>query len=196
MWFGQAAGKLARNSIEAYNRVTGKWELQPFKVQLANSGRWIGRSESFYNRRIILCPRRLDPKYQVVRLVSGSEYLIYGTQENVQANSSYLFDVSVLNVEPVGYAQVVSLNPGVSSSGVKGIKGPETVIGNFPVAFDRYASSTSNVAKDVVQSRINCFIPTYANLKRDHIIRLAGEEYDVKEVVREIDLTHATLVQR
>lgn len=193
MWFDQAVNKLASNTCQAYNPTKAKWETLPFKIQLANSGRWIGRTESFYNRRVILTPEVIDPKYQVIRL-GKVEFLLFANQPNIQQDDTYLYDYTGLNIEP-SYATLTGLTPTLSASGVSGTK---TVVslGSFPVAMDRFASSGSVLTRDVNQSKMNCYIPTYSNAVETNLLTLAGEQYGVKESFLELNLLHLTLVKR
>lgn len=194
-----AARKMARNTIEAFNPDTERWDKLSFKCQLANSGRWIGRSEDFYNRRVLLTPQPIPSIYEVVRLTgTGSEYLLYshkpGGQINIQADEGYLFEYNALNTE-FEYADLVGLSPVTSASGINGKK-VEYVIGSYPVAIDRYASATNTTVKDIVQSKVNIFIPTYALANTEHTIRLAGEYFDIKEAYQELSLTHLNCTKR
>jgi len=189
----QASNKLSRNVAQVYDHTDSVWVSLPFKVMLANSGRWIGRTETFYNRRVILSPHRIDPEYQVIR-ISGAEYLLFAEQPNIQANDTYLYDYTGLNVERE-YADLKGLTPTLVASGISGKKVVSS-LGSFPIAMDRFASNPSTLVKDVTQSKLNCYIPTYANASRDHIVEFRGEQYDVKEEYLELNLTHLTLIKR
>jgi len=196
MWFDQAAGKLSRNTLETFNQATSAWELVPFKVQLPTSGRWIGRNKDFFSRRYMLAPELLPSATRLIRFTSepATEFLVYGIQQNIEDDVSYFFEYTLLNIEP-GYANVIGLVPQPVSSGTSGKK-LEQSKGLFPIATDRYASAGGTLAKDMVQSRVNLFIPAYANLQRQDIIRWGGLEYDVKEVFPELLLARAEVVQR
>jgi hypothetical protein len=196
VWFQQAAGKLSRNTIEVFNPTNSLWESIAFKVQLPTSGRWIGRNKDFFSRRYMLSPEELPSAVRVIRFTSepATEFLVYGIQQNIEADRSYLFEYTLLNIEP-GYANIIELVAQPVASGTSGKK-LEQSKGLFPIATDRYASANSTLAKDMVQSRVNLFLPTYAALKRQDVIRWAGLEYDVKEVFPELLLTRAEVVQR
>lgn len=195
----RAALKLAKNTLQGYNHLTSTWVTLPFKCQFANSGRWIGRSEDFYNRRVLLTPEPVPETYQVIRIGSESaEYLLFGNaphgQANISHNVAYMFEYNALNVE-VEYAQLIELTSTPSASGISGIK-TETVLGSFPVAVSRYASLSNTVAKNVTQSRCDVYIPTYAGAKTEHTLRLAGESYDIVESYLELNLRHLNCNKR
>ena len=195
MWFHQAAGKMCKDSAEIFNQLTSLWEPLPFKVQLTESGRWIARTESFSNKRVMLTPQRLPLGTQVIRLVEGiGEFLVYAEQPNIAKDKSYMFDYTILNAE-VGYADLIGLVPTVKASGVSGEK-VETVLGSYPIATDRFAGATSVLARDMNQSRVNCFMPSFASPSREHLLRWDGLEFDIKEVYPEFGLSHLITVQR
>lgn len=199
MKLGTAARKLAKNTLSAYDPVLARWEALPFNCQLANSGRWIGRSEDFYNRRVLLMPEPLPEQYEVVKVgASAAEYLVFANkpfgQPNSQANEAYLFEYTIFNTE-VEYARLIGLTPTLSASGINGKK-TEVVLGVFPVAMDRYASSSNTTVKDIIQSKCNIYIPTYANAGTEHTLQLMGELYDVKEAYLELSLTHLNCIKR
>ncbi len=199
MNLGRAAHKMSKNTLEGFDHVNSVWVTLPFKCQLATSGRWIGRSEDFYNRRVLLTPEPLPETYEVVRIGGlGTEYLVFANrplgQPNTRDNHTYLYEYNVFNVEVV-YADLVGLTQTVSASGINGAK-VETVLGTYPVAVDRYASSSNTTVKDIVQSKVNVYIPTYAQANTEHTIHLAGEYYDIKEAYLELSLTHLNCIKR
>lgn len=199
MKLGVASRKMARNTLSAYDPVLARWDLLNFKCQLANSGRWIGRSEDFYNRRVLLTPEPLPEQYEAVRVgTSDAEYLIFANkpfgQPNIRANEAYLFEYTIFNIE-LQYAELIGLTPTLSASGINGKK-TEVVLGTFPVAMDRYASSSNTTVKDIIQSKCNIYIPTYANAGTEHTLRLMGELYDIKEAYLELSLTHLNCIKR
>ena len=199
MRFSQAAGKFSRNELQAFNHTTQQWDILPFKCMLGNSGRWIGRSEDFYNRRVLLTPQPIPIDYQVVKLGQrDGEYLIFANapeaQPNVQANEAYLFDYTVLNAE-VQHADLVDLVPTVSASGVNGRR-VDVVLGTYPVAIDRYAAATNSSVPSVDQSKTNVYIPVYANAKAGQVLRHGGSFYDIQESVLELNLTHLYCIKR
>lgn len=199
MKFSSLSSRFCNNPLEGYNSGTGVWDTFSFGANLANSGRWIGRSEDFYNRRVLLVPEPIPAGYQVIRLAGApEEYLVYGNQDTGQVNvfrsERYLYEYNALNVEP-SYAELVGLANTVSASGVPGIK-VEVSKGFYPVAVDRYASSTNTLVKDIVQSKVNVFIPTYAlTLPTDHLV-LGDDLYDIKEVYLELGLSHLNCIKR
>lgn len=200
MKLSRAAYKMARNTLEAYDPVSQGWVTLDFKCQLANSGRWIGRSEDFYNRRVLLTPAPLPDNYEVVRIagVEAQEYLIFANrpygQPNYQMDKSYLYEYNVFNCE-THHADLVGLTPTLSASGINGKK-TETVLGSYPVAVDRYASASNTTVKDIVQSKCNVYIPTYAGANTEHSLHLAGEYFDIKEAYLEMSLTHLNCIKR
>lgn len=198
MKLSRAARKMANTTLECYDPNLGMWVKQSFGCQMSNSGRWIGRSEDFYNRRVLLTPYEIPPQYEVVRVGNRTnEYLIFSNepsgQVNIRDNEAYLFEYNILNVE-IEYAELVGLTNTPSASGINGKKVEES-LGFFPVAVDRYAGMTNSTVKDTVQSKMNVYIPTYANANVNHILRLAGETYDIKEVYLELSLTHMNCVK-
>lgn len=199
MKLSTAARKLSKTVLKGYDHLTASWVTLGFQCQIANSGRWIGRSEDFYNRRVLLTPEPLPDKYEVVRVGdSNAEYLIFANrpsgQVNIRDNLSYMWEYTIFNTEVV-YASIMGLTPSVSASGINGAKVP-SLIGTFPVAIDRYASSSNTTVKDIVQSKCNVYIPTYANAGTEHTLVLAGEYYDIKEAYLEMSLTHLNCIKR
>lgn len=199
MKLSRAAYKMARNKLEAYDHVNAAWVELDFKCQLANSGRWIGRSEDFYNRRVLLTPAPMPDEYEVVRIAGQeAEYLVFANrphgQPNFQANEGYLYEYNIFNCEVV-HADLIGLTPTPSASGINGKK-TETLLGSYPVAVDRYASSSNTTVKDIVQSKTNVYIPTYAGANTEHSLRLAGEYFDIKEAYLEMSLTHLNCIKR
>jgi hypothetical protein len=195
MWFHQAAGKLSKDNAEVYNNTSGLWEPLGFKVLLSESGRWVGRTESFANRRVLLSPQKIDDSIQVLRLTTDNvEFLLYSEQPNIAKNKSYLFDYTIMNVE-VGYAELFELVDTPMASGLSGRK-VENSLGLFPIATDRFAGQAGSVVRDMNQSRLNCFIPLYCNAKREHFLRWQGYDYDIKEVYPELRILHLIVTQR
>lgn len=199
MRLSTAARKLCKTTIEAFNHTTSEWDVLDFKVQLPTSGRWIGRSEDFYNRRVLLCPEAIPENYEVVRIGGRSnEYLIFANrpsgQANIRDNEAYLFEYNIFNAEVV-YADLVGQTLVPVASGIGGIK-QEIILGSYPVAVDRYASESNTTVKDTVQSKCNIYIPTYAQANTDHVIHLAGETYEVREAYLEMSLTHLNCTKR
>lgn len=199
MRFSQVSGKFARNHAEVYNHTTSAWDTLSFGLQLANSGRWIGRSEDFYNRRVALAPQPIPSNYQVLKFTAGPEvYLIFGNspngQPNIQSDEAYLYEYTLLNAE-VEQAQLVGLTTTTAASGVGGAK-VETDLGTFPIAMDRYAGSTSAEVKTVEQAKINCIIPAYAGAKEQMLIKWRGESYVIREATLELNLTHLYCIKR
>jgi len=200
VWFQQAFGKLSRNTAEVFDSTTQLWVPLGFRVQLPTSGRWIGRTESFFARRFLLSPSLLPTGAQVIRFTSSPEqYLIYGMQPNIEADKGYAYEYTLLSVE-VGYAELFNLVPQIKASGVSGEK-VEASLGLFPFATDRYAGVAGTYTRDVTQSKLNGYIPTYSAIRPEHILRWTSPEgrayeYDIKEVYPELSLYHVTLVQR
>jgi len=195
MWFHQAAGKLSKDSAEVFNPTSALWEPLPFKVLLSESGRWVGRTESFANRRVLLSPEKISEDIQVLRLTTDNvEFLLYSEQPNIAKNKSYLFDYTIMNVES-GYAELFELVDTPMASGMSGRK-VENSLGLFPIATDRFAGQAGSIVRDMNQSRLNLFLPTYCDAKREHFLRWNGYYYDIKEVYPELRLLHLIVTQR
>lgn len=195
MKLSQAMRKLSGESLAAYNVTDSAWDVLPFKGLLASTDRRIGRTEAFFNRRIVLTPKEIDPEYQVIIVAdSPLEYLIYAHQPNINRNASYIHEYSLLDIESE-YADLVSFTRTTYASGVAGALS-ETVLGSYPVAISRYASANSIEAKGIDYTRVDIFLPTYAAVQPEHVIRLRNEYYDIKEVIVEMRLLHLAAVKR
>jgi len=195
MHLKQAMTKLAKETVQAYNPTSARWVTLSFPGLLASTDRRIGRTEAFFNRRILLTAELIADLYQVVKVAdSPLEYLIYAHQPNINRNVSYIHEYSLLDIE-TGYADLVSYTGTTYASGVAG-SAAETVVGSYPVAISRYASDAPMEAKGIDHTKVDIFIPTYAPVSADKVIRWNGEFYDIKEVVREMKLFHLLAVKR
>lgn len=199
MRLSSATKKLAKTPLQGYDPTKAKWVTLNFGCQLTPSGRWIGRTEDFYNRRVVLTPEPIPEIYEVIRIGgSVAEYLLFANrpfgQPNYRNGEFYLFEYNALNAE-VNHASLIELVSTPVASGISGKK-VEHVIGTFPVAVDRYAGKTNTTAKDLVQSKCNVYIPTYAGATSAHTLRLDGDSYDIQESYLELSLTHLNCVKR
>ncbi len=195
MDFGRMYKKLARSDLWCWNETKKTWEKQSYTVMLAESGRWIGRSEAFYNRRVILTPERVDAKYEVCRIGKlTDEYLLFASQPNTVRNDTYMFDYTGLNVE-AQYADLIELQTTTALSGAE-TGTQEVVRGSYPVAMERYTQAQSSVVSNVHYSQIHCYIPKYSGAVRENILKLGGESYEIKESVVELNLLHLVLSKR
>ena len=194
MWFNQAVGKLTRNSAKAFNNTTLRWDVLPFKVQLTPSNRRSGRAESFYNRRVILAPQRIDRKYQVIKIANdATEYLIFTEEQNIIDNSDYYYEYPGLITER-SYAQLQGLTPVLSASGINGTKVVSN-LGTFPIAMERQGVVQDSIAKDVSHALINCYIPWYANPKEGDTLIFDNRHYLIREVALELSLYYLSLAR-
>lgn len=195
MWFHQSYGKLSKNNAEVFNPTTQEWDPLSFGVLLTESGRWVGRTESFANRRVMLSPKALPDSAQALRFTADNvELLVYSVQPNIAKNKGYMYDYTVMSIEQ-GYAELFELVDTPSASGMSGRR-VENSLGLFPIATDRFAGQAGGIVRDMNQSRLNCFIPTYSGAKREHFIRWNGYDFDIKEEYPELRLLHLIVTQR
>ena len=194
MWFDQAVGKLVRNTVKAYNPNTARWDTLPFNVQLTSSNRRSGRAESFYNRRVILAPQRIDRKYQVLKVSSdATEYLIFTEEQNIVDNDDYYYEYPGL-VSERSYAQLQGLIPTLSASGISGTKVVSN-LGSYPIAMERQGVSMDSITKDVAHGIMNCYIPWYANPKEGDTLIFDNRHYLIREVTVELSLNYLALAR-
>jgi hypothetical protein len=196
MKLSQATKKLALTTAYGFNRSTNAWELLPFKVSYAPDGRFIGRSVSFYDRRVLITPAEIPKKYALVKLgVTNSELLmVYAGQENINRDESYLFSYTLFNV--MGFATIKRLVKTQSASGVGG-KSTTSIVGEFPVAVEKgFAGPNHAQAAGVYNTRVSCYIPAYADIKASDTLEFAGDVYTIDEVIPELELKFLQLTKR
>lgn len=196
MKLSQATKKLALTSIYGFNIATDRWDKLPFKVSYAPDGRFIGRSVSFYDRRVLITPEVIPDAYAIVKLgLSDSEILmVYAGQENINRDESYLYSYTLFNV--MGFATIKRLTKTTSASGVAG-KAVESVVGSYPVALEKgFAGPMHEQAAGFYNTRVSCYIPMYADIRVSDTLEFSGDVYTIDESVPELQLRFLQLTKR
>lgn len=190
-------GKLAKTQLECWDNANQKWVTQSFGVQLTESGRWIGRTEAFYNRRVVLSPEAIAPGYEVIRLGGNAEeYLLFANQPNTFNNTTYMYDYTALNVEASpGSLQGLVDTGGSTLSNIPKTLEPQ-VIGTYPVAMERFSSDVSAVDRGTEYSEVHCYIPTYSQADESHQLLVDGVTYKIRESFLELNLLHLVLLKQ
>lgn len=196
MKLSQATKKLALTTAYGFNRVTDKWDKLPFKVSYAPDGRFIGRSVSFYDRRVLITPAEIPEQYATIKLgLNDSEVLmVYAGQENINRDETYLFSYTLFNV--MGFAVIKRLVKTTTASGVGG-KAVETIVGLFPVAMEKgFAGPAHEQAAGFYNTRVSCYIPAYADIRVSDTLEFENEVYTIDESMPELQLRFLQLTKR
>ena len=196
MKLGQAVNKLAQCDLHGFNVTTSLWELLPFKVIYSVDGRFIGRSVSFYNRRVFICPQDIPLNYPIIKIgkTDSEPLMIYASQENINRNESYLFSFTGFNIQ--GNATIHRLVKTQSASGMGG-KATDSVHGIFPVALEKGFSGPANLqVAGAYNSRVSCYIPSYAGVELSDTLEFEGEFYTIDELLPELRLTFLQLTKK
>lgn len=196
MKLSQATRKLALTTAYGFSTQNNAWEKLPFKVSYAPDGRFIGRSVSFYDRRVLITPEVIPSDYAIVKLgLNDSEILmVYAGQENINRDETYLYSYTLFNV--MGYASIKRLVKTPTASGVGG-KAVETLVGEYPVALEKgFAGPMHEQAAGFYNTRVSCYIPAYADIKVSDTLEFAGDVYTIDESVPELQLRFLQLTKR
>jgi hypothetical protein len=196
MKLSQATKKLSLTTIYGFNRDTDKWDKLPFKVSYAPDGRFIGRSVSFYDRRVLITPEVIPDRYATVKLgLTDSEILmVYAGQENINRDETYLFSYTLFNV--MGFAVIKRLVKTTTASGVGG-KSVDSIVGAFPVAMEKgFAGPAHDMAAGFYNTRVSCYIPSYADIRVSDTLEFGNEVYTIDESIPELQLRFLQLTKR
>jgi hypothetical protein len=196
MKLSQATKKLALVTAYGLDNTSQKWEVLPFKVSYAPDGRFIGRSVSFYDRRVLITPKVIPDKYAVVRLgLDSSEILmVYANQQNINRDETYLYSYTLFNVQ--GMAEVHRLAKSVAASGMQS-KGVDSVVGTYPVAMEKgFAGPAHEQAAGFYNTRVSCYIPLYADVRPSDTLVFEGDTYVIDEAIPELQLRFLQLTKR
>lgn len=196
MRLSQATKKLALTTAYGFNRDTSAWDMLPFKVSYAPDGRFIGRSVSFYDRRVLITPEEIPSQYAVIKVgVRDTELLmVYAGQENINRDETYLFSYTLFNI--MGFATIKRLVKTLSASGVGG-KSTTSTVGDFPVALEKgFAGPDHKSAAGYYNTRVSCYIPAYADIQAADTLEFEGDTYTIDEVITELELKFLQLTKR
>jgi hypothetical protein len=196
MKLASAVNKLCKTTVYGYNKDTLVWDLLPFKMSYPPDGRFIGRSVSFYDRRIFITPEEIDDKYPLIKIgtLDSEELMIYASQENIHHDHTYLFSYTGFNIQ--GYANLYRLTKTTSASGVKGTA-VKTLVGAYPIALEKGFSGPQNLnAAGVYNTRLSGYIPEYAEVLVSDTLEFDGDVYTIDETVSELKLRFIQLTKR
>jgi len=194
MRLGQSVGKVCKTKIEGFNYQTGLFEDLPFMCSYPPDGRFIGRSVSFYDRRVLITPEQIDDLFPIVRIGDEEVLMIYASQQNINRGHQYLWSHTGFNIQ--GYADVHRLITTTVASGAKG-KGVDTAIGNYPVSLEKgFSGPPSQYEAGYYSTRMSCYIPAYADVKLSDTIVFQGETYTIDESAPELRLRFLQLTKK
>lgn len=196
MKLSQATKKLALTTAYGFSTQNNAWELLPFKVSYAPDGRFIGRSVSFYDRRVLITPDKIPDDYAIIKVgINDTELLmVYAGQENINRNETYLYSYTLFNV--MGFAAIKRLTKTTSASGVGG-RAVETLVGEYPVALEKgFAGPMHEQAAGFYNTRVSCYIPAHADIRVSDTLEFAGDVYTIDESVPELQLRFLQLTKR
>lgn len=196
MKLSAAVNKLAKTPAYGYNHVANTWELLPYKISYPPDGRFIGRSVSFYDRRIFITPGELPDKYSLIKIgTAGTEILmVYASQENINHDRTYLFSHTGFNIQ--GYANVFRLVKTNTASGVGG-KAVKTLVGSFPVALEKGFSGPANLnVAGVYNTRMSAYTVAYADIQTSDTLEFGGDTFVIDEKAPELRLQFLQLTKR
>lgn len=190
MWFDQTQ-KLARTILYGYNYQKSRWDALPMHCQLEGSTPETAGIE----HRLISLPELPSPVYQHVRIDRDpKEYLLLNSQPNIQADSNYRYSLILLGAKK-GWCTLKHITMTKAASGIGGTK-TEAIVGVFPIAFGPDGSNAGQISKNVDETHLSGYLPTYAGVSTNMYISWEGNDYDINQAFDTLLLTEVVMVKR
>lgn len=191
MELSQATSYFNRARLQGYNGIS--WEDLNVYVNLQSFDRFLGpRTFGQKQRILVVGPGNLIPdSYEFVRLEPLTPYLIISFNDDVGKDGLYGRYYVVQETRKV--VELVELTKTTAPSGLAGTATP-TVIASTFCDYERYTTEAATGLDNINYVIYTFLLPLSLQVTVDHLLRVDGEDFDVKEVnpllnVREVRAT-------